>query len=119
MSVPVAIDYLAVPDVGVGPGPFPGPWVAATNVATLTRLGVGPGATSADRVLLLGSATGTDPIDAENPNKLGFFSGGQPNQAPILTHASACPFYAVLRYPPPVGAGAPQIGMSFLLQGKP
>jgi hypothetical protein len=110
--------YLAVPNVGVGPGPFPGIWVAST-ISTLTRLGLGPGTTSADRILLLGSATGADPIDAQNPNRLGFFFGDQPNEAPILKHASACPFYAILRYPPLPNTGAPKIGAVFVLQGKP
>jgi len=113
----IVVNRFAVPDVGVGPGPFPSPgWVAGT-IASLSRLGLTAG-TSADQVVLLGSATGTDPIDASNPNRLGGFAGNEGSKAPILTHASACPFYAVLRYAPSPSEGPPTVGMSFELQGS-
>ena len=106
-----------VPDVGVGPGPFPSPGWIAGHIVVLTRLGFGIGASGADKITLLFSVDGVGPIDASNPNIMGGYSGETGSQDPGLTYATACPFYAILRYPPTFGEGTPQVGAKFYLQG--
>ena len=111
------VKELDVPDVGVGPGPFPSPGWIAGNIVVLTRLGFGIGATEADQIKLLFSPDGAGPIVEANPDVMGGYSGQTGSQDPGLTHATACPFYAILRYPPLPGTGAPQVGAKFYLQG--
>ena len=108
---------LLVPDVGVGPGPFPSPaWIAGT-LSDLTRLGLEVAATNDDIVTVLCSGVGglLDPINEANPNILGSFVGGGMKPAD-LSHATACVYYAFLRYPPPPG-GTPTVGLTFEMVG--
>jgi hypothetical protein len=118
MAAPLA-QIIVVPDVGVGPGPWPSPaWVPA-GFATLTRLGLEVAATGADRVILLGSGIGPgDPIDLTNPNRIAYFTGPGMHAAELLKFASACSFYAFLRMPPPNG-GAPTVNLNFEMIGTP
>ena len=73
--------------------------------------------------ILLGSATGTDPITADNPNQLGIFVGGVALQSAILAGPTAYAYYAFLRYPPPAGTQEPTdrvpptAGATFQMQG--
>ena len=117
MAVPLA-QILLVPDVGVGPGPWPSLWIPAT-FGTLTRLGLSVVATGADQVILLGSGLGApDPIDLTNPNRIATLTGPGMRAADLLKFASACVFYALLRMPPPNG-GTPTPALNFEMIGAP
>ena len=111
----LVVQTLAIPDVGVGPGPFPSPGWTATTIGTLTRLGISNfDATDSDLVVLLGAAVNTDPIDATNPNVVASFQGSGLKAADLM-HATACAFWAILRYKPTVGT--PTAGLSLDLLG--
>jgi len=114
MAGPVVL-ISPVPDVGVGDGPFPSPAWIVGPFGDLDRLGSQVAATDADVVVLLGAAVNTDPIDETNKNVLGTFVGGGMKAAELL-HASACAFYAFLRYPPSNG-GTPTVGLTFEMLG--
>ena len=108
------VQTLAIPDVGVGPGPFPSPAWTATTIGTLTRFGIlNFFADDSDFVVLLGAAVNTDPIDGTNPNIIASFRG--PGlKPPELQHATACAFWALLRYKT---TGTPHAALSLDLLG--
>lgn len=87
----------------------------------LLRLGLAVATNQADVVVLLVSATGTDPITEDNPNQVGYFYGAEPSISANSIDATACTFYALLRYPPPEGTSGtpPTVGTTFELQGHP
>jgi len=110
--------FFTIPDVGVGPGPFPSlEWFPITTFDTLTRLGWEAGGALADYVVVLVSATGLDPILQSNPNTIGTFNGFAGQKSPVLTHSTAAPFVSFLRLVPPEGSGAPSVGAKFIFQG--
>lgn len=112
---------LPVPDVGIGKGPFPSPaWILGT-LDELDRLGLAVATNPADLVVLLVSATGStilDPITEDNPNQVGYFYGAEPSISADSLDATACTYYALLRYPPPEGTSGPTVGAVFELQGR-
>jgi hypothetical protein len=121
--MPILPQILIVPDVAGPPAPYyPSlTWTAAT-LSKLTRLGFGVNTNQADIAVLLGSATGTDPITPDNQNQLGTFYGGAGSQTPDVQNIRACAFYAFIRYPPPAGtqdppAILPTVSAPFEMQG--
>lgn len=117
--MPVVTQLLDIPDVGVGPGPFPSVGWTAGTLSSLTRAGMAVGTNQADLCILLESATGTDPITPQNPNQCGYFYGGAGSKTADALALTAAAFYAILRYPPPTGTSGPTTGAKFELQGTP
>jgi hypothetical protein len=114
--MPVATQFLPIPDVGAGTGPWASAWIPGT-LSSLTRAGMAVATGPADLCILLVSATGADPINEANPNQVGYFYGGNGSQSAPELGLQAAAFYAIIRYPPPKGTKGPTAGAQFELQG--